>query len=65
MLVLVDVAEGVGWDVAHASRRAVPPFLATCFVGAPALLLGGGMPARMPAQHAESVRHVAVKPSTF
>ena len=46
-------------DVAHASRRAVAPFLATCLVGAPALLLGGGMPARMPAQHAESVRHLA------
>ena len=38
------------------------PFLATYLVGAPALPLGGGMPARMPAQHAESVRHVAVDP---
>ena len=36
--------------------------LATCLVGAPALLLGAGMPARMPAQHAESVRHVAFDP---
>ena len=50
-------------DVAHASRRAVSPFVATCLVGAPAFLLGGGMPARMPAQHAESVRHVACEPN--
>ena len=31
---------------------------ATCLIVAPA----GGMPARMPAQHAESVRHVAFEP---
>ncbi len=36
--------------------------LATCLIGAPALLLSGGMPARTPAQHAESVRHVAFQP---
>ena len=49
-------------DVAHAFLRAVSPFLATCLVGALALLPAVGMPATMPAQHAESVRHVAFDP---
>ena len=48
--------------MAHAFLRAVSPFVATCLVGAPALLPTGGMPARVPAQHAESVRHVAFEP---
>ena len=43
-------------------RRAVSPFVGDMSVGAPAPPLGGGMPARMPAQHAESVRHVAFGP---
>ena len=47
--------------MAHASRRAVSPFVATCLWGE-RHPRAGGMPARMPAQHAESVRHLAFVP---